>query len=606
MGIDAITKTAIGQTVNPSSKEEWSEWVSATSSRNYMLKNPLIDWLALYGRKRGYGYDYWQSDYDKRCEFTTFIMRQGVAFEESVKNHLSTLEPVVTISKSPSAIRSLDKAIATFNAMRDGQPIIHQGVLRHPGTRTYGAPDFLIRSDILRNLFPEDISALEAEQPASDLGGHPWHYVVVDVKFTTLHLLMNGELANAGSSMAYKAQLYTYSRALENLQGYPLRQGFLLGRAWQQGSGSKSTRGTSAMERLGPITFDPGLSSSVTEAEIWVRRVRADGHKWSILPTPTVEELWPNMGETSDFPWHAAKINIARELSEITLLWQVGLTKRVSAHQKGLYSWQDHGVQASSLGLSGDSATKLDAILAVNRGSNGPAFQPDHVISGEEVWRDTPPVEFYVDFEVVSDLNDDFSNLPYKGGQPLIFLIGCGHIYKGEWVFKSFVADHLTEAAEACIINAWVTHMDSVQDTLATDSSLPYVFHWSPAEVSFLETSYNSAQQRHPEQHWPQLGWYDLLANVAKAEPIVVRGSLGFGLKSIVTAMNTLGLIDVQWPNSSIDGLGAMAGAWWCDKEALNNDTTLGTIPLMKEIVAYNEIDCKAMMAILRYLRENH
>jgi len=605
MGIDAITKTVLGETINPSSKEEWDEWVSATRSRNYMLKNTLIDWLELYGKEKGYVYDYWQPGYDKRCEFTTFIMKQGVAFEEAIKNHISTLQPVVTISKGPSDVRSIDKANETFEAMKEGLPIIHQGVLRHPDTKTYGAPDFLIRSDILRELFPGDISEIEAADPASDLGGQPWHYIIVDAKFTTLHLTMDGEIGNSGSSPAYKAQLYTYARALERLQGYRLKQGFLLGRAWEQGSGANSSRVTSAMDRLGPLTFDAGLGLAVTEAETWVRRLRTDGAEWSATPVPTVEELWPNMSETSNFPWQAAKAQIARELSEITMLWQVGLPKRIAAHQQGLTSWQDLAVTASSVGVPGDRAAKLDAMLAVNRSGEGPALRPDHVTAGEEVWRKVPELEFYVDFETVSDLNDDFSNLPNKGGQPLIFMIGCGHLEHGDWVFKSFVVDRLTEAAEADIINAWIKHMAAVRNFWVTDNGKPNVFHWSPAELSFLETSYNSARRRHPEQRWPELRWYDLLANVAREEPIVVRGSLGFGLKAIVNAMNAEGLIDVNWPNSSIDGLGAMAGAWWCDEEAVKDDANLADIPLMADIAAYNEIDCKAMMAIVNYLREH-
>ena len=132
MGIDAITKTVLGETENPSSKEEWGDWISATRSRNYMLKNTLIDWLELYGKDKGYEYDYWQPGYDKRCEFTTFIMKKGVAFEEAIKNHIATIHPVATISRGPTDVRSIDKAIETFEAMKDGLPIIHQGVLRPP------------------------------------------------------------------------------------------------------------------------------------------------------------------------------------------------------------------------------------------------------------------------------------------------------------------------------------------------------------------------------------------------------------------------------------------------------------------------------------------
>ena len=81
-------------------------------------------------------------------------------------------------------------------------------------------------------------------------------------------------------------------------------------------------------------------------------------------------------------------------------------------------------------------------------------------------WHPTPKVEFYVDFEFCSDLNDDFSKLPEKGGQPLIFMIGCGHVENGEWQFKSLVAENLSAGEEIRIINEWVDHMGSVRDRL--------------------------------------------------------------------------------------------------------------------------------------------
>ena len=58
--------------------------------------------------------------------------------------------------------------------------------------------------------------------------------------------------------------------------------------------------------------------------------------------------------------------------------------------------------------------------------------------------------------------------------------------------------------------------------------------------------------------------------------------------------------------DSGLDGLGAMIGAWNCDDQAQESGMRTSGLPLMKEIALYNEIDCKAMMEIVQYLRENH
>ncbi len=49
-----------------------------------------------------------------------------------------------------------------------------------------------------------------------------------------------------------------------------------------------------------------------------------------------------------------------------------------------------------------------------------------------------------------------------------------------------------------------------------------------------------------------------------------------------------------------------MIGAWWCRAEAARRRWRLIDVELMQEIRAYNEVDCKAMMAIVRYLHEEH
>jgi hypothetical protein len=48
-----------------------------------------------------------------------------------------------------------------------------------------------------------------------------------------------------------------------------------------------------------------------------------------------------------------------------------------------------------------------------------------------------------------------------------------------------------------------------------------------------------------------------------------------------------------------------MVGACWCDREAGRTGASMRDLPLMREIAAYNEVDCRVMAEILAWLRVN-
>jgi hypothetical protein len=611
MGIEALTRDDAGNDVTPRSSDDWRGWVSATATRNYMMKNTLADWLDLYGEKAGFTRDTAMPGHDRRTDFTLFIFRQGNAFETAVVRHVETLVPMVSIARGPSAARNLRRAEETFEAMRAGEQLIYQGVLWDAENRTYGAPDFLIRSDVLLSLFPSTITDEEARRPAPDIGADSWHYIVVDVKFTTLDLRSGGAMGDGGSSPAYKAQAFVYNRALGRLQGFAPSESYLLGRNWRQQQGKETLRGTGSMERLGAVRLESTLggrprAARVVEAAGWVRRVRSEGGDWRVLPRPSAPELWPSNGGSSGFPWGTTHARITAELSDLTMLWQVGDDKRNRAHAQGIYSWRDPRCTAEALEVTGDhNRATLQAILDVNQSEDGPAVTPPRVSAAEDQWRAPPPLEFYVDFETVSDLADDFSTIPAKGGRPLIFMIGCGHMEGGEWTFRCFIAEDLSEAAEERVIDGWLEHMEDVKRRMGVTDDVR-VLHWSQAEVSEMETSYRSAAARHPTRTWPPVQWFDFLGQVVRAEPVVVRGAFGFGLKAVAKALHGQGLIETRWDDGPMDGLGAMVGAWWCAEEAQTAGIALADVPLMGEIARYNEVDCRVVMEIVRYLREHH
>lgn len=630
MGIDALIHNDAGELCAPATAADWREWISASALRNFMLEDPLIDWLDEYGEERGYVRKQDAPDYDARLDFGRFIMNKGQEFQAAIIALLKERIEICEIARNSADIRDFKRARETFEAMERGAEAISEGVLWDAEHKMYGAPDLLMRSDVLHRLFPDGATERESQIAAPGLRDGR-HYVVVDIKYATIAMNAKGsEVANIGSLQAYKAQLHIYNRALGRLQGYLPPRAFLLGRGWL----NKNRRVENAFDRLlpvqhyGDVANGRPIAGAVAEGAVWLRRLRAEGGQWTLDPAPSARELYPNMSRVDSgdimpdedarrvsedgavkMPdrWVSVKRDLGARIKELTALWWVGAQRRIVAHDNGVYRWDEPGLQPEDVGVKGaKQAPVLAEILAVNAPDGKWDILPARIKKTRDEWHAAADLEFFVDFEFCSDLDDDFSALPDKGGQPIIFMIGCGHMEAGEWRFSSFAVKDLNEDEEYRIISEWTAHMDLTANRLGVRSE-PRLFHWSPAEVFALERAHNSARVRHVARaDWPEdLGWLDFY-KIMEREPIVVRGALGFGLKAVAKAFHALGYIQTDWGDSQVDGLGAMVGAWSARSEARERGVSMADVDLMREIAEYNEVDCKAMMEIIARLRANH
>ncbi|MBN2358053.1 MAG: hypothetical protein JXR83_01280 [Deltaproteobacteria bacterium] len=588
------------------------KWISASKLRNFLLDDPIVDWLERFGESCGYVPD----PLDVRADFGTFIMRKGREFEERllplVEARLGPVQRVV--GDGPRGYRP-EYVAATLDAMKQGKPLIYQGMVADPASHTCGLPDLLVRSDHLNNLVPGSIDAAQARISTPMLPGCAFHYVVVDIKFSRLHFNKNWQMKNTGSALAFKAQVLVYNRALAAMQGLRPDHAYLLGRASEQSYTENKepvvNRNDGCLARLAAIsTDDPELWQQVDAAVAWLRRLDEQGAQWVAEPAPSVHELRPNM-KAADSRWRQAKKKIAATTGELTCLWQVGVAKRNQALADGVLRGDQPDLSAAQLGVTGASTgDRLDALLDIERASAAVVVTPPRITWNEDAWRNSRLVEFFVDFETVSDLDDDFSKLPTTGGRPMIFQIGCLHVEDGEIVFEQWTADRLTADEERRVVGAWLDHMQTVKRRLDPDGPPVRVVHWSPAEDSFLSTAYNAFYQRNPAITRTPIDLFDFLGEVVKpkgamSDTIAVRGARGFGLKRVAKAMHQHGLIAAEWGDSVTDGLGAMAAAWSCDAEARKKGTKLPDFELMREVAAYNKIDCVAMYEVVNWLRKN-
>ncbi|MDP6847108.1 MAG: hypothetical protein QF366_05690, partial [Candidatus Poseidoniia archaeon] len=177
------------------------------------------------------------------------------------------------------------------------------------------------------------------------------------------------------------------------------------------------------------------------------------------------------------------------------------------------------------------------------------------------------------------------------------------------WDFKVFTADELSVSEETRIIEEWFQHMREVSDRVLNErSALPKIFHWSYAELNFMKSAQRNREEAAggatlPE--WPELPWFDFL-KVMRGVPVVVKGAFGFGLKAIAKNLYKHGLIETSWEDGPVDGLGAMVGAWYCNRQVAETGQSMRDMDYMQEIENYNEVDCKVMWELVNYLRENH
>ena len=602
-GKDAIVLRDDGLPADPKTDLEWLDWIAAGDTRNYCRNDLLTDWLDLYGESYGLVRDRYLEGYDETFDLGRFLMRQGREFERKLMADLASRYETLRIATRPDEARSRDAAVATWDAMAAGIPIIAGAVLRDPQLRMFGVVDLLVRSDVLAELSGDAFAGDPLELPVIGLS-HGRHYRVVDVKFQTLELLRTGDLTTAAGALDTLAQTWVYNEALGRLQGYTPPASYVVGRAWRQGD----ERGDRAWERVARVRHEVFLRGRgvelrefVQQASAWVRRVRTEGAEWRALPLPSVPELWPNM-KAEDSGWHDAKARIAKELGELTLMPRIGVNERVRAHAAGVTRWDDPRLSAALVGISGKDATVLDAVLAVNRDGGAP-LRPERLRDG--AWRVPTPVEAYVDFEFLQDLADDFSAFPRKGGQALIFQIGCGTYRDGAWRFRQFTVDDLSLDAEARMVDDWLAYLRELCGEAVCDLLETRLIHWSIAEQSNFERAYDNARNRHPDRDWPPLPWFDLL-EIVQSEPVVVRGAFSSSLKSIARAMRANGLIATDWGAGVADGAGAMAGAWNAALEAKRRGVMLGDTDAMREVASYNEVDCRVMAEILDHLRREH
>lgn len=574
-----------------SRKESEQISVSASSTRNYMLNDSLVDWLNLYDCESNEPIKTHSTAVTSKVTirnpdtFLSYILNRGLEFEKSVVDHISKNKVPVTFISDTYNSEGIER---TIQHMMRGTPVLYSAPLHNPVNNTCGIADLIVRSDYISKIVTiPPLSREERRIPGPRLGAVAYHYIVVDIKFATLQLTSDGiHLLNTSSFPAYKAQLFIYNEMVGLIQGYTPRSAYILGRRWTYTKRGIVRKGHSFLDRLGCIEYTERDSRYISEtgnAVNWLKEVRSVGKTWSIDP-PSRLELYPNLKVDSGW-WNCRKWEIAKSISDITMIWNCGPKNRNVALTKGITNWNDERCNASTLGIKGSRAKVVDSIIQINRPTTTDLITPARITHNTHNWK-VKSREIFVDFEVFIDIFSPFD----KPVEPdLIFMIGAGYVADdGNWIYRSFIVNRPTIPEETRILRDF--------SRFITDGGFTTIWYWY-AEKNFWEKAMNKRQ--HPRLKLPGR-WADL-RELFVNEPITIKGCYRFDLKSIVRAMTQHGMINIDYSAIGVsDGKTAMIRAW---KYFERNDDTGDDI---SNIVRYNELDCKSLSEIITYLRLNH
>jgi len=552
-------------------------YVTASQTRNYMLNDCLVDYLK-YSKPSLLSY--------RQNPFTSLLFAKGNEFEEKIVEYIHrNISPIQKVSNSINSY-SIDQVKKHLSI---GTPIIHSVPFQNNKNHTKGVMDLLVRSDYLNSLTSTKYLTPEEEKTKAPLLNGDYHYVVVDIKFSTLQLKADGiHLLNSDNYPFYKVQLCIYNDALQELQGYTPDYAFLLGRRFTFTSKNETFSSLNALEKLGKVDFskaDAEFIHMTKDAIKWVRELNSLGETWSISP-PSREELFPNMCVDSG-EWNSVKEEIAHSMGEITSIWFCGTKERKNALINNINNWRDERCTSVTLGVKGPKAPIIDAMLNINR-QEIDLVCPKKIVSNLFNWKEKHD-EVYVDFETTMDIFADMNELPLQKKSEYIFMIGVYYTNPNtkEQEYKSFISQSLTKNGEFCIMQEFVEFLKKLK--------MPRCWFWS-AEYNI----WSRAIQRHFDIYRP-IEMYDL-SSLFRTEPIVIKGCFNFKLKNIVSAMNKNGLINTRLRSECTDGLTAAAKAYNAYNTYQNPDSS----PPIRDVEIYNRFDVEALYDILTYLRNNH
>ena len=178
-----MNKRKLQNTQDKPNKKTKNDFISASSLKNYINNDPIIDYLS-----------YWNIDNlsqipnkervinkENKNEFLNYLLNNGIKYENDIYEKIKETHNVVQVFKNMNDLNPENFEL-TKKYINEGQNIIYQAVLYNYENNTYGIADLLVRSDYINIFVP---NTLDSEEEKIN---NKYYYFVIDIKNSTIEL----------------------------------------------------------------------------------------------------------------------------------------------------------------------------------------------------------------------------------------------------------------------------------------------------------------------------------------------------------------------------------------------------------------------------------
>ena len=577
--------------------------------RNYINHDTILDWLEIYGNRNQLQLEQTQklniknfvySQYKKLVSHLYHYIKQKCNTKDYIE--ISNKHPSINDNTSIHFKETINQKglcysdfAETINSLNEGIPIIFNGVLYNPERKKLGYYNIILKYQYLSLIFPMAIKKLKE----ANINFNWNDYTFIQVKYSKLKLCSeNLYLLNQGSQKIYKIEQTHLHQVFNYYQKVDLNNSFIIGRKSNYSTKRITYENCNVLNSIGifdQLSRDVNYINDINAADQWLHELRKNGHSWSIDP-PDRYELLPNMKNNQDSPWSQYKKQLAEKNKDLTKLWYLGNAERLRLWESGhlIKKWDQ--LDINILKYNQHYKNIIGNIIQSNK--HGYPINLNKLKQQIQSLRKN--IEFFLDFEFVTDLGDDFSQFPESNSSKFIYMIGmiASNSETSKVTYHNYLINRLDKNTEIETMNHWLQEIDKLNN----NQNEITIYHWGAAE-KFQLRSYISSQNQlcfgKNEKIVKKINLIDLCELFKNCE-VSIPGCFNYGLKDIVPVLYQHKWINSIWPND-LTGEDAMIAAIEAEKECqCGHYLKLSDVPLMNDFIQYNYIDCKVLEEIVK------